>query len=46
MTYRLREEGRQYVVVAAGDPGFLGVPAGDSRVAFALPSPEVGSLPR
>ena len=39
MTYRLRADGRQYVVVASGGHGLLGVPAGDSIVAFALPSP-------
>ena len=37
MTYRLREDGPQWVVVAAGGHGLFGVPAGDSLVAFALP---------
>jgi quinoprotein glucose dehydrogenase len=39
MTYRLREDGRQFVVVAAGGHGLFGVPAGDSLIAFALPEP-------
>lgn len=39
MTYRLREDGRQFVVIAAGGHGLFGVPAGDSLVAFALPIP-------
>jgi quinoprotein glucose dehydrogenase len=39
MTYRLHEDGRQFVVVAAGGHGLLGVPPGDSLVAFALPKP-------
>jgi quinoprotein glucose dehydrogenase len=37
MTYRLRPDGRQYVVVAAGGHGLLGSPPGDALVAFALP---------
>jgi quinoprotein glucose dehydrogenase len=37
MTYRLRTDGRQLVVIAAGGHGALGVPLGDSLVAFALP---------
>jgi quinoprotein glucose dehydrogenase len=37
MTYRLRPDGRQYVVVAAGGHGLLGTPPGDALVAFALP---------
>jgi quinoprotein glucose dehydrogenase len=37
MTYRLREGGRQYVVIAAGGHGLLGTPPGDALVAFALP---------
>jgi len=36
MTYRAKDE-RQYVVIAAGGHGPLGVPRGDSVVAFALP---------
>jgi quinoprotein glucose dehydrogenase len=36
MTYRLRATGRQFVVIAAGGHGTLGVPLGDSLVAFAL----------
>ena len=37
MTYRLGDTERQFVVIAAGGHGLLGVPAGDSLVAFALP---------
>lgn len=37
MTYRLREEGRQYVVIAAGGHGKAGTTPGDWVVAFALP---------
>ena len=37
MTYRLKEGGRQFVVIAAGGHGRLGTTAGDSLVAFALP---------
>jgi len=37
MTYRAGQNGRQYVVIAAGGHGPLGVPRGDSVVAFALP---------
>ncbi len=36
MTYRLRKDGRQFVVIAAGGHGSLGVELGDSLVAFAL----------
>jgi quinoprotein glucose dehydrogenase len=36
MTYRLRPEGRQYVVIAAGGHGLLGTPPGDALIAFAL----------
>jgi quinoprotein glucose dehydrogenase len=38
MTYRAGKSGRQYVVIAAGGHGPLGVPRGDSVVAFALPA--------
>ena len=38
MTYRAGQGGRQYVVIAAGGHGPLGVPRGDSVVAFALPA--------
>ena len=34
------EDGRQYVVVAAGGHGSLGTKAGDAVMAFALPAPE------
>lgn len=37
MTYRLRPDGRQFVVIAAGGHGLLGTPPGDALVAFALP---------
>jgi quinoprotein glucose dehydrogenase len=37
MTYRAGKSERQYVVIAAGGHGPLGVPRGDSVVAFALP---------
>ncbi|SRR5579871_632366 len=37
MTYRLRPDGKQYVVIAAGGHGKLGTKLGDSLVAFALP---------
>jgi quinoprotein glucose dehydrogenase len=38
MTYSACKSGRQYVVIAAGGHGPLGVPRGDSVVAFALPA--------
>ena len=37
MTYRLREDGKQYVVICAGGHGRAGTTMGDSVVAFALP---------
>jgi quinoprotein glucose dehydrogenase len=37
MSYRLSENGRQFVVIAAGGHGRLGTDIGDSVVAFALP---------
>jgi quinoprotein glucose dehydrogenase len=37
MTYRLRPDGRQYVVIAAGGHGTLGTRQGDWLVAYALP---------
>jgi quinoprotein glucose dehydrogenase len=37
MSYRLGENGRQFVVIAAGGHGRLGTDIGDSVVAFALP---------
>ena len=36
MTYRVREDGRQYVVVAAGGHGGLGTRPGDYMIAYAL----------
>ena len=37
MTYRLRENGKQYVVLAAGGHRNMGTTVGDSVVTFALP---------
>jgi quinoprotein glucose dehydrogenase len=37
MTYRLRPDGKQFVVIAAGGHGKLGTKIGDSLVAFVLP---------
>ncbi len=37
ITYRLHENGRQFVVIAAGGHGRIGTTIGDSVVAFALP---------
>jgi quinoprotein glucose dehydrogenase len=37
MTYRVRPDGRQFVVIAAGGHGKLGTRLGDALVAFALP---------
>lgn len=37
MTYRLRENGKQFVVIAAGGHGRMGTTLGDYVVAFALP---------
>jgi quinoprotein glucose dehydrogenase len=37
MTYRLRKDGKQYVVIAAGGHGRMGTTLGDHIVAFALP---------
>jgi quinoprotein glucose dehydrogenase len=39
MTYRLRADGRQFVLIAAGGHNRLGTKLGDSVVAFALPVP-------
>jgi len=39
ITYRLRSDGRQYVVIAAGGHGTLGTRLGDTVVAYALPAP-------
>jgi quinoprotein glucose dehydrogenase len=44
MTYRLEENGRQFVVIAAGGHGRLGTDIGDSVVAFALPESGTGLL--
>jgi quinoprotein glucose dehydrogenase len=37
MTYRLRPDGKQFVVIASGGHGKIGTKLGDSLVAFALP---------
>jgi len=37
MTYRLRADAKQYVVIAAGGHGILGTPPGDALIAFTLP---------
>ena len=37
MTYRLRPDGKQFVVIAAGGHGKLGTKLGDSVIAFTLP---------
>ena len=37
MTYRLRPDGKQFVVIAAGGHGKIGTKLGDSVVAFTLP---------
>jgi quinoprotein glucose dehydrogenase len=37
MTYRLRNDGQQFLVIAAGGHGKLGTVLGDSLVAFSLP---------
>ena len=37
LTYRAREGGKQYVVIAAGGHGKMGTKLGDALVAFALP---------
>jgi quinoprotein glucose dehydrogenase len=37
MTFRLKPNGRQYVVIAAGGHGILGTPPSDALMAFALP---------
>ncbi len=37
MTYRLRDDGKQYVVIAAGGHGAMRTRPGDSMIAYALP---------
>jgi quinoprotein glucose dehydrogenase len=37
MTYRLKGDGKQYIVIAVGGHGKLGTKLGDSLIAFALP---------
>lgn len=46
MTYRLHENGRQFIVIAAGGHARLGTTIGDSVVAFALPESRIGVLVR
>jgi quinoprotein glucose dehydrogenase len=36
ISYRLRPDGAQYVVIAAGGHGALGLPPGDALIAFTL----------
>ena len=38
LTYSLRDDRKQYVVIAAGGHGRMGTKLGDAMVAFALPS--------
>jgi quinoprotein glucose dehydrogenase len=44
MSYRLDEDGKQFVVIAAGGHGRMGTDIGDSVVAFALPETDAGLL--
>jgi hypothetical protein len=44
MSYHLGENGRQFVVIAAGGHGRMGTDIGDSVVAFALPERGAGLL--
>lgn len=44
MTYKLEQDGRQFVVIAAGGHGRLGTTIGDSVVAFALPEEGTSEL--
>jgi quinoprotein glucose dehydrogenase len=44
MSYRSGENGRQFVIIAAGGHGRLGTDIGDSVVAFALPESGAGVL--
>jgi quinoprotein glucose dehydrogenase len=44
MSYRLGENRRQFVVIAAGGHGRMGTDIGDSVVAFALPEGDAGLL--
>ena len=37
MTYRVRDDGRQFVVIAAGGHAQMRTRSGDSLIAFALP---------
>ena len=37
LTYRLRDDSKQYVVIATGGHGRMGAKLGDAPVAFALP---------
>jgi quinoprotein glucose dehydrogenase len=44
MSYRLSENGRQFVLIAAGGHGRMGTDIGDSLVAFALPESGASAL--
>ena len=44
MTYRATENGRQFVIIAAGGHGRLGTDIGDAVVAFALPDSDLRLL--
>jgi hypothetical protein len=44
MSYRVGEDGRQFVVITAGGHGRMGTDIGDSVVAFALPEGGAGLL--
>jgi quinoprotein glucose dehydrogenase len=44
ITYRSTEQGRQFVIIAAGGHGRLGTDIGDSVVAFALPDSDTRLL--
>jgi glucose dehydrogenase len=41
MTYRVRRDGRQFVVIAAGGHAQMRSRAGDALIAFALPDARV-----
>jgi quinoprotein glucose dehydrogenase len=37
VTYRVKQDGKQFIVIAAGGHGALGLQSGDALVAFTLP---------
>jgi quinoprotein glucose dehydrogenase len=45
ITYRLRPDGRQYLVVAPGGHVGMGSPLGDHVIAYALPEPAAAGAP-